>query len=354
MRSVSRFEAALLHLLYFFMKRAPVQQATQLLDATPARPPCLRRAALELVQDTLAKGCVSLLARTGGWQRKRHLRGEKISEGRLWERTPPSELGLSFSAQSLDFLVWITSAKLHDPKDAWQPLPSAYTVGDLLLFYYVLEALHTTDYVRELVARPPFEDNALCWLGYPEHFATVPTTRGLPFDPWVQGVGACVLEALQPALAERWFAVEAAKSDIRDPQQMRLLGQAQNIALEGFLNAIERAGRLDLAHFLLQAATQLLTPHAGPALWVGHLRVGGLRLADRTQIHRLALIFLHQVSRLQQWARRARTVGYFDEGYSASQLWLGLWEKFSGDVLAERAQAIIRHLDPMRQSEERS
>ena len=55
--------------------------------------------------------------------------------------------------------------------------------------------------------------------------------------------------------------------------------------------------------------------------------------------------------RLQQWERRARSVGFFDEGYHASQLWKADWERFEGDVLTERAQAVIRQLDPMRQTE---
>jgi hypothetical protein len=43
-------------------------------------------------------------------------------------------------------------------------------------------------------------------------------------------------------------------------------------------------------------------------------------------------------------------VGYFDEEYSAAQLWLGDWEQYHGDALHTLAQAIIRNLDPMRQA----
>src|SRR5262249_21694665 len=134
-RAVSRFEADLLHLLYFFLRRLPREQGVPLLMARCERPRCLSRAAVELVQDALAKGCTVLLARAGGWRRERHLRQDRTVEGRLWERTPPGELGLSFSGHSLDFLMWATAAKVTDSKQAWQPPEEGWTTGDLLLLY---------------------------------------------------------------------------------------------------------------------------------------------------------------------------------------------------------------------------
>ena len=61
MKSVSRFEANLLRLLYYFLQQAPVQQALPLLEAKTDRPRCLSRNAVELVKDALGKGCVRLL-----------------------------------------------------------------------------------------------------------------------------------------------------------------------------------------------------------------------------------------------------------------------------------------------------
>ena len=69
MKSVSRFEANLLRLLHYFLQQAPVQQALPLLEAKLDRPRCLSRAAVELVQDALAKGIMLLLVRLGGWRR---------------------------------------------------------------------------------------------------------------------------------------------------------------------------------------------------------------------------------------------------------------------------------------------
>src|SRR5947209_544032 len=100
MQTVSRFEANLLRLLYFFLRREPAERGLPLVEQRLTAPACLGRSTVRLVQDALARGCTHLLAQRGGWRVERHLRGERIAMGRLWERTPPPDLGLSFSRHS--------------------------------------------------------------------------------------------------------------------------------------------------------------------------------------------------------------------------------------------------------------
>ncbi len=354
MKSVSRFEANLLHLLYYFLQQAPVQQALPLLEAKIDRPRCLGRDAVELVKDALAKGCVLLLVRLGGWRRAHFLRNEKAAEGRLWERTKPKDLGLTFTRNTLDFLVWVTAKKPTEDKKGWQPQHATLTDGDLLLLYFAYEALRGNDMGAELIKRQPLSRHGLCWLAFPEDYARTAAGDAPDFGPWTSGLGACVLEALQPILAERWVQMEVDKGKITAWQPMRDLGQAQEKALDAFLKAVDAAGRLDLSRFLLQAAHRLVTPSATAELWTGNLRQHAPRLADRADTYRGALAFLRQLPVLQQWERRARGVGYWDEGYAASQLWKADWERYQGDDVTQRAQAIIRQLDPMRQTEGRS
>src|ERR1700722_15561674 len=114
MQTISRFEANLLRLLYFFLRREPPERALPLVEQRVDPPPCLKRGAVRLVQDAFAKGCTHLLAQRGGWRDERHLRGERIAAGRLWERTAPPDLGLSFSRHSLEFLIWITACRPGD------------------------------------------------------------------------------------------------------------------------------------------------------------------------------------------------------------------------------------------------
>jgi hypothetical protein len=75
-----------------------------------------------------------------------------------------------------------------------------------------------------------------------------------------------------------------------------------------------------------------------------------MRLADRVATYQAAAAFLRQLDRLQAWQRRARAVGYWDEGYQAGQLYKEDWERFLGDDLYGRAQAIVRQMDPLRQA----
>src|SRR5262249_21311519 len=144
-----------------------------------------------------------------------------------------------------------------------------------------------------------------------------------------------------------WVALEAAKARIDDWEAMQALGHAQEQVLAPFLEALEQAGRFDLARFVLHALTALVTPAAEPRFWVGSLRDAGPRLADRTATHRAALALVRQTDRLWQWERQARSVGYLDEGYAASQLWKHDWECCQGDALHARAQALVRQLEPL-------
>jgi hypothetical protein len=347
MKAISRFETNLLRILHCFLQHAPIKQVLPLLLRPCERPPCLSRAAVELVQDALAKGCLLLLARGGGWRRERHLRGERIVVGRLWERTPPEELGLSFSRHTLEFLFTVTAANLEDQKPSWKFSGKKLTIGDLLLFYFAYEAVRGTKIASAFRSKPPFAQHGLCWLAFPDDFADNLGSDQPDLTPWTTGLGACVLEALQPTLIERWLDIENYKGRIGDWRRMRNLGQAQERALNALLEALDKAGRWDLARFLLHTAAGLLRPHATAQAWVGELNVTGLRLADRMEIYRAALVLLRQLDRLRQRNNQARSTGYFDEGYTAAQLWKADWEHGEGEALCARAQAIIRELEPL-------
>ncbi|HBI41237.1 MAG TPA: hypothetical protein DDY78_00055 [Planctomycetales bacterium] len=350
MQTVTRFEANLLRLLYYFLGREPAESALALVAERFTPPTCLGRTALRLVQDALAKGCTSLLARRGGWRVERHLLGEHVVTGRLWQRTPPADLTLKFSRHSLEFLIWITSARPGDKEPHWRPAEGELTPGDLLLLYFAHQGLRDSAAslgAADLRRRPPFVRHGLCWLAYPEDFTAATEEFAPDFAPWTNGVGATMLEALQPELAARWIEVEGGKGSIIEWQRMRDLGRSQERVLTAFLDAVEKAGRLDLARFLLRAGHQLLGEHASAAMWVEGMTNAGPRVTERTTTYRSALAFLHQLPRLQSWERRARSVGYFDDGYQAAQLWKADWERYNGDALNDRARTIIRQLDPL-------
>jgi hypothetical protein len=352
MQNVSRFEANLLRLLYYFLGHEPAERALPLVEQRSPVPSCLSRGAIRLAKDALARGCTFLLAQRGGWRNERHLRGDRVVEGRLWDRTPPSQLGLAFSRQTLEFLIWITAARPGDQTPEWGPDHAVLTVGDLLLLFLAHQGLRETPDslgAPDLRRRQPFDRHALCWLAYPEDWGEVHASVSPEFAPWTTGVGAAVLEALQPALTERLVATESAKEQVRSPQVMRNTGLAQERVLSAFLTALEKAGRFDLARFLLRGGAVLLGRQAEGAQWIGGLQIAGLRLSDRAATYQAALAYLRQLDRLQTWARRSRTIGYFDDGYEAAKLYLADWELYQGDFLIERAHDIVRQVDPLRQ-----
>jgi hypothetical protein len=348
MKVVSPFEANLLRILHFFLGRVPREQALPLLVGAVPQPKCLSAGAVELVQDGLAKGCTLLLARVGGWRRERHVRGEKVAEGRLWERTPPAELGLAFSRHVLELLIGVTAVKFPDERPWVSVPPPELTVGDWYLLYLAYQALRSEETAVPLRLAAAFADNALCRLAYPEDFAGLAPERVPDFAPWTTGLGACMLEALQPFLAERWLWIEREKAQVAPWDDLRARGRSQEQVLNGFLAAVEAAGRLDLARFLLKTLARVMTPHATPEMWGIRPQAGGGRMADRVETHQAALALVRQAGRFQRWERRARAVGYFDEGYEASQLTKTDWEHYGGDELHARAQAVLHAVDPLR------
>jgi hypothetical protein len=360
MKVVSRFEANLLRLLHFFLRRLPAEQALPLVAAGLKAPRCLGRPAVGLVRDALAKGTALLLARAGGWRRERHLRGDAVVAGRLWERTPPRDLGLDFSGETLDFLIWVTAVDPKRPREfVWKPELSLLTSGDQALLYFAYAALREFRDEKpyrelELSSRPVFARHGLCRLAFPEDFAGLKDDEPPDFTPWTAGSGSCMLEALQPELRDRWAQGERGKEDVSDYARMRALGRSQELVLDAYYKAVESAGRLDLARFLLGAAAEVLPEGATAQTWVGGLRPpAGARLADRTDAYRAATAFLRSLERPAAWAATARRTGYFDEGYAAGQLWLADWERCGGDARLARAREIIRHLDPLIQASQK-
>jgi hypothetical protein len=350
-RVVAPFEARLLRVLRFFLRREPAAGAVPLVFGRCPPPPCLGRAAVELVQSTLARGCVGLLARSSGWRRERYLRGGRVAEGRLWERSPPGELALTFSGYALQFLIWVTAEDPAERDGRW-PEPAAAAVGDLLLLYYAFGALHGTREGEPAVrAQPLFARHPLVRLAYPE-VVFEPPEADLDFLPWTAGPAACILEGLQAELAGRWLEAERHKASLRDWRHMQAVGRSQERVLTAFLGAVETAGRRDLARFLLPVLAALLPPgQAGTRRWLGALEGAGTRLADRQQTYRAALLVPRLGGRLRQWEREARGLAFFDEGYAAGQLWKADWERWQGEALCRRAEAILREAEPFQQGE---
>lgn len=352
-REVTRFEARLLRILRFFLHQVPAEQATPLVQQHQNAPACLSADAVHLVKDTLAKGCVLFLVRSGGWRRERFLRRDKGLHGRIWDRWPLDERRLSFSRNVLDFLIWITANKAAETKPFW-PAPGnkALTPADQLLLFLAFQELRSDRDMLATITSPNtvFSRSPLCWLTFPDELSVLGPETVPTYDAWMTDLGAMMLESLQPMLTRRWLEIERGKGQIGDWQRMRQQGQAQDRVLERFLDAAENANRQDLARFLLNAGAGVLSTTNLPlTFWTGGLQGSGPpRLADRLAVQRSSLSLMRAIARLHQWEQRARTIGFTDEGYASAQLWLSDWEGVNGDVIHQRAQAVLRYLEPLR------
>lgn len=343
MTQLTRFEANLLRILQAILERTSLEQVRPLMVTSLPRPSCLSRKAVRLIEDTLAKGMVGMLARQG-WRRERHLRAGVVRAGRLWHRSSPGELTLHFSAQVLELLLWLTATAPED-KDVPDVDEQALSVADRLLVVWLYRLVRTTAFGQRLRQCTFVNDDALCRLMFAEDFGK--KTGALDWSAWTSGLGSCILEALQSMLAARWVEMEQEKARVKDPRRLQEVGQSQERTLTSFLKAVDAAGRRDLARFVLVAARRLLDGTGELRPWVGAVDLKGLRLAERADVFRNAVTPLRQLGRLQQWERAARLVGYFDEGYAASQLWKADWESHQGDELCRRAEELLRQAEPL-------
>ena len=328
MPTVNRFESNLLKIVYCIFGNSSFQQTLPIFMQPSKRPPCLSRETIELVKQALTKGITKKLASDSGWKTETYLRNGQAKTGRLWDRTPPADLGLEFSKFSLDFLVWMTSADLSKRTFwKWNTIdPEQLTLGDRYLFSAVMEVVGPSDIGNLWSNKRPFFTNGLAVLMHTNRF-TEENIQETDFHPWVTGQGGAVVEALQGILADNWLEMEKRKSRIREVPKMQKIGQAQALALNRFMDAADAAGRRDLCRFILVVIKRILQNQSELKVWTRALDVTGLRIADRTSTYQAAAAVLLQANRLQRWHLESQTSGYLDENYAAMQLWKSEWER---------------------------
>ena len=343
MKAVSRFEANLLRVLRGVLLQTPAEHLAPVLDKPLPRPKCLSRDTVALIEDSLRKGCVQWLAKRA-WMRERFLRDGKPVAGRLWERTAPAQLGLTFSPAALEFLVQLVSGTIG----ASVPKVEDATIGDRLLCCLTFDTLKATAAGEVLRKKwTPLHEDGLCRLAFLDELGDVGHRFRIDWRTWTSGPGTSVLETLQGWLAERWLELERKKETISTPARMRKIGATQERVFGEYLDALDGAERRDLARCFLDAARRLLPEPPSARRWIARLDVTRERLADRQRLYLEALAFVRQLERLRTWQRQALGVGYSDEGYPASQLWKADWERFDGDRLCAHADAIVREVEPI-------
>ena len=349
MKTLTRFEVNLNHILRCVLGRFPLAEALPLMVRQQKRPKCLSRACVDLMMDTLAKGVTARLAKQG-WQQRRFFAVDRKIEGRLWQRHSPESLGLTFSRNTLKTLVWLTSENAATSTATKFADVKTLTMGDRLFNLLLFECVRETIVAHNLLRKPTIRDNALLWLMYPDSLAeyydgTPNCTADL--DCWLQPDKTWLLETLEDRLCLHIQRVEAKKHRIKDHSLMQRLGEIQSRTLTRYLDAAESAGRRDLTLVLLRAVSRVVRDSDRENGWLAQLDVDTLRMADRTRVYRAGLALFHSIEQLSGWQQESLNVGFYDENYESTQFWKAEWEALGGDQTCADSAELIRSVDPL-------
>lgn len=345
MKEVSEFEAQLLRILRCLMHKAPVQHSLGRLVNSNRKPRCLSRNCVELIQDMLSKGVTEWLARSG-WEHQRCVKNEVVVNDRLWNRHSLDAVRLSFTPNSLRFLIWLTADNVAQPRTNPGIDEDTISTGDQLLFLMAYAVLRSTIAGPALLKQPGLRDHGLIHLMFPADVASAQNNPPPDLDHWCAADQAWVSEALQSRLALQWTRSEQAHWTSNNDADVLLAGRATENVLENWFRATEASGRRDLCLFLLKAGRRLMdSPDRDQ--WFQRFDLRQLQMADRTRFYDAALSFWMSAERLRQWTLQAQAVGFYDDDYQASQLWKREWETLDGDRFVREAQAIIKRFHPM-------
>lgn len=301
---------------------APVEDLLRERHTVAAR---LSPGALTSLRDTLARGTVLALARCGGARRRRHLTADAGESGpsRLWERHQAP--ALSFSALCFHTLRWLVEQPLVVPGHRPLDVDAPPTLADELFLFLCCRLVAGTACAPAICIQPQFQRSTLCRLAFPDLFVAVPGSLDVEdFAPLLAG-GGWLLEALQDELALRWRRLEEAKARLIEPKHLVDLGTAQERVLNAFLEAVDGAGRRDLAGFVLDALRPLVDQPA--SRWVSSLSPRA-SLSVKAEARRAAGASLRALGRMARWDAEHRAVRFFDDGYEAAQLLLSAWASF--------------------------
>lgn len=312
--------------------------------ATPHELTTLGPTAMRILESTLAKGSVKMLARLGGARRAHRVLP-------IASRPPP---GLAFSAYSFQLVRWLTCTRVGDPSAAtFDATP--LTIGDELLSYLTLRLVEDHPLARPIAAQPGLHASALAWLGY----AGVLARHGRIEEPVVPAFekllddaderGTVVLECIADDLRRRWAIASASPVDAIDPARAVRIVLAEQRTLNGFLDAVERKGRWELATFLVEAGARVLPGGAVvrdvAARVVPIVREGGA-LRARTEARRKAGALFHALRRLGEKRDELALVRFFEDGYDDAQRVLAAWDVLGKDGFS-RAEEVVRELDAL-------
>lgn len=313
--------------------------------ATPTTVTKIGPTAMGLLEDTLAKGIVKTLARLGGARRRIRPDTSSTKAARVFEvRATPK---IAFGPYTFELLAWLAgsalAAKTVEPLFTGTPR----TLGDELCAYLALRLVEGQRAERALGASPGLQ-TPLTALGFVRTFARHETAVTPTFESLLATVeGRTVVECLELDLARRWISGASwDETDVLDAEHAVRIVNAERAVLDAWLDAIDRAGRWDLAGFLVDAGARVLAPGldardialraAPPVTKTGTLRA-------RTESRQRAGALFRALGRVQAKRDDLALVRFIDDDYDLAQATLSAWEILGRDAFA-RAENVVTAL----------
>lgn len=325
--AVSRAEANLLTLARVAVGIVPPIDAMRLLVTPVTPPPKLGPTAREVLSDTLARGSVQALARSGAWLE------------RQWERGPMPPL--HFGANTIRLFSWLLSTPLAEVDVQPLVLPEPLTPAEDLLLALLLDRLRGTGceaaVSRQLEVRrwPLTTLTHAAFLAREVSLDEVPAFDIAALAPW--------LEALRALLSRSWLAAERAKRDVIAVDAVARMGHAQAAVLDAFLDALDGAKRRDLATFLIDAGVQFFAKER-TADELARSMSTDAPLRERVEARRAAGATWRALSKLRAWDQEHRVVRFIEDDYALAQKLVRDWERL-GERGFSRAEELVSALD---------
>lgn len=315
--------------------------AVDALLASDAKVKLLGPRAMAVLEDTLAKGAVHMLARLGGARAVIRPDGGSTKPARAYDVRPVPRL--AFGRYTFELIRWLTRTPLGQV--AVKPFDlTPKTIGDQLVAYLALRLVAGRRFELTVAAQPGVAC-ALPWLGFARSLARYNDAPAPSFDALLASAeGKLVVECLADDLARRWTASTAwSPKDLLDLDVAARIGARERAVLDAFLDAAARAERWDLTTFLVEAARHVLPPGARPDLVAERaappVKAGG-SLRARAEARQRAGALFHVLARLSRRYEDWALVRFVDDGYDVAQATLSSWSPFGREGFTRGAAVV--------------
>jgi len=295
-------------------------------------------------EELLARGLIRWIVEAT-WRSTSCLCGGEQLHDRFWKRHSLSEIALRFSSHTERLLQWLMIEESDRTRSPFGIARSSEppTIADHLVRGMAMDHLRHSPISRAL-ALPQ------AGFSFPCNFWIVP--EDVAEDAWpahdelltlLAAEHAWGLEVLAAPFAGAFLRMERSKWSSIDASTIVDQARTQAAAIKSWVEPALQGQRHDLLVPLLRALPSAVA-------WAEQRGWGMASQLKRDPNCDHRLIFAAWMTtgrllvRLSDATERCRAIGYFDEHYAASQLWLLAWETSGGSELLSRFRKLERTL----------